>query len=184
MKKIAIATIGILVALYLAAYRPWRTGGQGEKDSAGGLNVAQDGSRPATGAPEVKQSVKDVQQPVKEINRRVTGAQGAKRHGKGVRASTAGLRRDAQQRVAGLEVQVIETPSVERLTVDITRPTEYIEVITIESEGEFEAPSVEPVYIEDVKVSSDWLPARRINVAVPEPLECFTPYVWVEVRGE
>jgi hypothetical protein len=183
MKKIAIATIGILVALYLAAYRPWRTGGQAEKDSAGGLNVAQDGSRPATGAPEVKQSVKDVQRPVKEIKQRVTGAQGAKRHGKGVKASTAGMRRDAQQRVAGLEVQVIETPSietpsVERLTIDITRPTEYIEVISIESEGEFKTPSVEPVYIED------GLPARRINVAVPEPLECFTPYVWVEVRSQ
>ena len=90
MKKIAIATIGILVALYLAAYRPWRTGGQGEKDSAGGLNVAQDGRRPAAGAPDINQSVKDVQQPVKEVKQRVTEARGAKRHGKGVKPSMAG----------------------------------------------------------------------------------------------
>lgn len=184
MKKIAIALIGILVALYLAAYRPWRTDGQGEKDSAGGLNVAQDGSRPATGAPDVKQSIKDVQQPVKEVKQRVTGAQGAKRHAKGVKASTAGMRRDAQQRVAGLEVQVIETPYVERLTIDITRPTKYIEVISIESEGEFEEPSGEPMDLEDIRGSSDWPPAHRINVAVPEPQECSTPYVWVELRGQ
>src|SRR5262249_56776231 len=86
MKKIAIAIIGILLALYLAAYGPWRTGGQ-----KGGLNVAQDGSQPATGAQNVNQSVKDVQQPVKEGKQRVTGAQGAKRHGKGVTPSVARL---------------------------------------------------------------------------------------------
>ena len=60
MKKIALTIIAILVALYLAAYRPWRTGGGGEKDSTGGLNVAQDDRRPATGAPVVNQSVKDL----------------------------------------------------------------------------------------------------------------------------
>src|SRR5262245_49148238 len=108
MKKIAITTIAILLALYLAAYGPWRTGGQREKDSAGGLNVAQDGSRPATGGGDVKQSVKDVQQPVKEVKQRVTYAQGAKRHGKGVNPSIAGMRRDVKQRGADLEVRVIE----------------------------------------------------------------------------
>ena len=91
MKKIALTLIAILVALYLAAYRPWRTGGARRKDSTGGLNVAQDGSRPATGAPDVNQSVKDVQQPVKEVKQRVTDAQGAKRHGKGVKPSMAGM---------------------------------------------------------------------------------------------
>src|SRR5262245_19261962 len=97
MKKIAITSIGILLALYLAAYGPWRTGGQKEKDSGGGLNVAQDGSRPATGAREVNQSVKDVQQPVKEGKQRVTNAQGAKRHDKGVKHSMAGIRRNVEQ---------------------------------------------------------------------------------------
>jgi hypothetical protein len=184
MKKIAITLIGILIALYLAAYRPWRTGGQGEKDSAGGLNVAQDSSRPATGAPDVNQSVKDVQQPVKEIKRRVTGAQGAKRQGKGVKPSMAGMRRDVKQRGADLEVQVIETRDGERLTIDVTRPTEYVEVISIESEGEFEEPSGEPMYVEDMKGSSDWPLAHRINIAVPERLECSTPYVWVEISGQ
>lgn len=184
MKKIAIILIGILVALYLAVYRPWRTDGQGEKDSTGGLNVAQDGSRPATGALDVKQSVKDVQHPVNEGKQRVIDAQGAKRHGKGVKASTAGIRRDAQQRVAGIELQVIETQAVERLTIEVTRPTEDVEVISIESEREFEAPTGEPMYIEDMKGSSDWPPAHRINIAVPEPQECSTPYVWVELRGQ
>jgi hypothetical protein len=184
MKKIAIATIGILVALYLAAYRPWRTGGQAEKDSAGGLNVAQDSSRRATGAPGINQSVIDVQQPVNEIKQRVSGAQRAKRHRKGVKASTAGMRRDAQQRVADIEVRVIETQGVEQMIIDVTRPTEDVEVITIEFEGEFEAPSVEPVYVEDMKVSSDWPPAHRVKIAVPAPLECLTPYVWVEVRSQ
>jgi hypothetical protein len=147
MKKLALTLIAILVALYLAAYRPWRTGVQEEKDSTGGLNVTQDGRRPATGAPEVNQSVKDVQQPVKKVKQRVTEAQGAKRHGKGVKPSMAGTRRDVKQRGPDLEVQVIETQAVERVTIDVARPTEYIEVISIESEGEFEEPSVEPIYI-------------------------------------
>jgi len=182
MKKIAITTIGILLALYLAAHGPWRTGGkQGEKDSTGGLNVAQDGSRPATGARDVSQSVKDVQQPVKGAKRRVTNAQGAKRHGEGVKRSTAGMRRDAERRGADLELQVIETPDVEQLTIDVTRPTEDVEVISIGSEGEFEEASAEPVYVQDVTGSSYWPPAQRIDIAVPAPQECSTPYVWVEL---
>ena len=176
MKKIAIAIIGILVALYLAAYGPWRNSGQ-----KGGLNVAQDGGQPATGAQDVNQSVKDVQQPVKEGKQRVTGAQGEKPHGKGVKPSMAGMRRNVEQRAEDLEVQVIETPVVEQLTIDVGRPTEYVEVISIESEREFVEPSAEPVYVEYMGVSSDWTPARRVDVAVPEPQECSTPYVWVEL---
>jgi len=177
MKKIAIAIIGILLALYLAAYGPWRIGGQKEKDSAGGLNVAQDGSHPATGARDVNQSVKGVQQPVKEDKQRVTNAQGAKRHDKGVKPSMAGIRRNVEQRGADLEVQVIETPDAEQLTIDVRRPTEDVEAVFVE----FEEPSVEPTYIEDMGGSSDWTPAHRIDVAVPEPQECSTPYVWVEL---
>jgi hypothetical protein len=184
MKKIALTLIAILVALYLAAYRPWRTGWQEEKDSTGGLNVAQDGSRPATGAPDVNQSVKDVQQPVKEVKQRVTGAQGAKRHGKGVKPSMTGMRRDVKQRGPDLELQVIERQAVEQLTIEVTRPTEYIEVISIESEGEFEKSSGEPRYIEDMTGSSDWPTAHRIDIAVPAPQECSTPYVWVEFRDQ
>jgi hypothetical protein len=175
MKKIAIAIIGILVALYLAAYGPWRTGGQ-----KGGSNVTQDGSQPATGAQAVNQSVKDTQQPVKEGERRVTGAQGAKLHGKGVKSSMAGRRRNVEQRAEDLEVQVIETPVVEQLTIDVGRPTEDVEVISIESEGEFEEPSGEPVYIQYINGSSVWPKAHRIDVTVPEPQECSTPYVWVD----
>jgi hypothetical protein len=177
MKKIAIAITGILLALYLAAYGPWRIGGQKEKDSAGGLNVAQDGSQPATGARDVNQSVKDVQQPVKEGKQRVTNAQGAKRHDKGVKPSMAGMRRNVEQRGAELEVQVIETPVAEQLTIDVRRPTEDVEAVFVE----FEEPSVQPVYIEDINGSSDWPLAHRIDVAVPEPQECSTPYVWVEL---
>jgi hypothetical protein len=184
MKKIAIALIGILVALYLAAYRPWRTGEQGEKDSAGGLNVAQDSSHPATGAQDVKRSAKEVQQPVKESKQRITAAQGAKRHGAGVKPSMAGMRRDVEQWGADLELRVIETQDVEQVTIDVKRPTEGVEVISIESEGEFEEPSGEPIYIEEMKGSSDWPLARRINIAVPVPQECSTPYVWVEIRGQ
>jgi hypothetical protein len=184
MKKIAIALIVILVALYLAAYRPWRTDGQKEKDSAGGLNVAQDGRRPSTGAPDLKQSVKGVQQPVKEVKQRVTDAQGAKRHGKGFKPSTAGMRRYVKQRGPDLEIQVIETQAVEQPTIEVTRPTEYIEVISIESEGEFEESSGEPMYIKDMEGSSDWPTAHRIDIAVPAPQECSTPYVWVEFRGQ
>ena len=180
MKKIAITTIGILLALYLAAYGPWRTGGQ-----KGGLNVAQDGGHPATGAQDVNQSVKDVQQPVKEGKQRVTNAQGAKRHDKGVKPSMAGMRRNVEQRGADTEVQVIETPVVEQVTIDVGRPTEDVEVISIESEGEsdgeFVEPSGEPVYVEYMGGSSDWTPARRVDIAVPEPQECSTPYVWVEL---
>ena len=175
MKKIAIIFIGILLALYLAAYGPWRTGGQ-----KGGSNVAQDGSQPATGAQNVNQSVKDAQQPVKEGKQRVTGAQGAKRQGKGVKPSMASMRRNVEQRAEDHEVQVIETPVVEQLTIDVGRPTVYVEVISTESEGEFVEPSVEPVYVEDIYGSSGWPVAHRIDVAVPEPQECSTPYVWVE----
>jgi len=175
MKKIAIAIIGILLALYLAAYGPWRTGGQ-----KGGLNVAQDGSQPATSAQNVNKSVKDVQQPVKEGKQRVTDAQGAKRHDKGVKPSMAGRRRNVEQRGADPEVQVIETPVVEQLSIDVGRPTEDVEVISIESEEEFMEPSVQPVYVEDIYGSSGWPVAHRIDVAVPEPQECSTPYVWVE----
>jgi hypothetical protein len=176
MKKIAIIFIGILLALYLAAYGPWRTGGQ-----KGGSNVAQEGSQPATGAQALNQSVKDVQQPVKEGKQRVTGAQGAKSHGKGVKPSMAGIRRNVEQRGEDLGVQVIETPVAEQLTIDVRRPTEDVEVISIESEGEFEAPSVQPVYIEYINGSSGWPMAQRIDVAVPEPQECSTPYAWVEL---
>jgi len=176
MKKIAIIFIGLLLALYLAAYGPWRTGGQ-----KGGSNVAQDGSQQATGAQDVNQSVKDVQQPVKEGKQRVTNTQGAKRRDKGVKPSMAGMRRNVEQRGADLEVQVIETPGAEQLTIDVRRPTEDVEVISIESEGEFEEPSVQPVYIEYINGSSGWPMAHRIDVAVPEPQECSTPYVWVEV---
>jgi hypothetical protein len=184
MKKIALTLIAILVALYLAAYRPWRTGRQEEKDSAGGLNVAQDGRRPATGAPDLNQSVKDVQQPIKEVKRWVADAQGAKWHGKGVKPSMAGMRRDVKQRSPDLELQVIETQAVEQLTIEVTRPTEYIEVISIESEGEFEKSSGEPRHIEDMTGSSDWPTAHRIDIAVPAPQKCSTPYVWVEFRGQ
>jgi hypothetical protein len=175
MKKIAIAIIGILLALYFAAYGPWRSGGQ-----KGGSNVAQDGSQSATGAQAVNQSVKDVQQSVKEGKQRVTNAQGAKRHNKGVKPSMAGMRRNVEQRAEDLEVQVIETPVVEQLTIDVGRPTEDVEVISIESEGEFVEPSVEPVYVEDIYGSSGWPVANRIDVAVPVAQECSTPYVWVE----
>lgn len=184
MKKIAITTIGILLALYLAAYGPWRTGGQREKNSTGGLNVAQDDSRPATGARDVNQSVKDVQQPVKEVKRRVKDAQGAKRHGEGVKRSTASMRRDVGQRGPDLELQVIETPDVEQLTIDVTRPTEDVEVISIGSEGEFEGPSREPMYMEDMTGPSVWPQAQRIDIAVPERQECSTPYVWVELSDQ
>ena len=180
MKKIALTLIAILVALYLAAYRPWRTGGQKEKDSTGGLNVAQDDSRPATGAPGVNQSVKDVQQSVKEVKKQVTDARGAKRHGKGAKPSMAGLRRDVKQRGPELEVQVIETQIVEQPTIEVMRPAEYIEVISIESEG---APGTS-MYIEDITGSGDWPTASRIDIAVPAPQECSTPYVWVEFRNQ
>jgi len=177
MKKVAIAIIGILLALYFAAYGPWRTGAQREKDSAGGLNVAQDGNRQATGAQEAKQSVQGIQQPVKEVKQRVTNAQGAFRHGKGVKHSMAVMRRNMEQRGGNLKVQVIETQPVEQWAVYVTRPTERVKVISVK----VEEPSVEPMYIEDMSGSSGWSLTPRINVAVPAPQECSTPYVWVEV---
>ena len=202
MKKIAITLIGILIALYLAAYRPWRTGGQGEKKSAGGLNVAQDTSRPATGAQDSNQSVKNVQRPVKEVKHRATNVQGAKRHGKGAKRSMTGGRQDVKQQGADLELQVIETRAdygangcvplrcedrklrvvetrdVERLTIDLMRPTEDTDAVYVE----VQALSVEPTDVEYVEYSSDWAPAREIYLAAPERQECPTPYeVWVEL---
>jgi len=67
MKGITITSVAILLALYLSACSPSGTVGErGERNSAGGLNVAQDNNRPVTGANDVKQPVKDVQQPVKK----------------------------------------------------------------------------------------------------------------------
>jgi hypothetical protein len=201
MKKMAIILIGILVALYLAAYRPWRQGGQGEKKSAGGLNVAQDSTRPATGAQDSNQPVKGVQRPVKEVEHRATSVQGAKRHGKGAKRSMTGGRQDVKQQDADLELQVIETRAdygangcvplrcegrklrvvetrdVERLTVDVMRPAVGADAVYVE----VQAPSVEPTDVEYVEYSSDWAPAREIYLAAPERQECPTPYeVWVE----
>jgi hypothetical protein len=93
----------------------------------------------------------------------------------------AGMRRYVKQRAEDLEVQVIVTPVVEQVTIDVGRPTEDVEVISIESEGEFVGPSVEPVYIEYTNGSNVWSVAHRIDVAVPEPQECSTPYAWVEL---
>jgi len=176
MKKAAIAIIGILLALYLAVYRPWRIGGQKE-NSNGGLNVAQDGSRQATGAQEVKPPVKGIQQPVKAVKQRFTNAQGAIRHGKGVKRSMAGMRRNMEQRGDKFEVQVIEMQPVEQWTIVVTRPIQRVEVMSVE----VEEPSVEPIYIKNMRGSSDWSLTPRINVAVPAPQECSTPYVWVEL---
>jgi hypothetical protein len=89
----------------------------------------------------------------------------------------AGMRRNVEQRGADVEVQVIETQAVEPVIIDVTPPTEDVEVVTVE----YEQPSVAPTYVEDMGGSSYWPRAQRINVAVPEPQECYTPYVWVEL---
>src|SRR5262245_42812825 len=120
LKGITIGVIGTLLALYLAVYTPWRTGGrQGEKDSAGGLNVAQDGNSPATGSRDVKQSDRDVRRPAKELKQRVTDTQGAKRHDKNVKRSTAEMRQDMKQHGEDLELQAIETQDDEQLIIDV-----------------------------------------------------------------
>ena len=203
MKRIMItiiAIIAILLALYLAAYGPWRTGGrQVEKDSAGGLNVAQDNNHPVTDTKDVKQPVKDVQQPVNEVKQRVTNAHGAKRHGKGAKRSMTGGRHVKQQgadpkhqvietradygasgciplRCEDLKLQVIEAPEVKRLTITVMQPTEDIEAVSVK----IKRLSVEPMDMEDIKDSSDWSPAREINLAFPERQKCPTPYkVWI-----
>src|SRR5262245_6498937 len=110
MKGITITSVAILLALYLSACSPSGTVGErGERNSAGGLNVAQDNNSPVTGANDVKQPVKDVQQPVKkEVKQRVTGAQGAKRNDKGAKRSMTGGRHVKQQG-EDLKYQVIET---------------------------------------------------------------------------
>jgi hypothetical protein len=197
MRTIAITLIAILIALYLVIYRPWRTSGQGEKDSAGGLNVAQDNNRPVTGANDVRQPAKEVQQPIKkEVKQRATDAQGAKRHGKGARRSMTGRRQEVRQkgsdfelrvvkkrvaygasdcatlRCEARELQVVGTPSVEQVTIDVKRPTEGVKAVYVE----VEEPSVEPRDVEYVEVPSVWAPAREIYVAAPERQECPTPY--------
>ncbi len=208
MKGITITSIAALLALSLAACGTWRTGGvQGEKDSDGGLNAAQNSNRPATGARDVRQAVKDVQQPVEEIKQQVADTQGAKRHGKGVKRSTTGMRQDVKQQGAGFELQIIETrvdygangciPSrcedpelqvvetrdVEQLTIDVMRPTEDAEVVSKRVSVKVEELSVEPMDQENVKDLSDWPRAREIYLAVPERQVCPTPYWgWVELR--
>jgi hypothetical protein len=204
MRKIAITLIGILIALYLVVYRPWRTGGQGEKDSAGGLNVAQDNNPPVTGANNVKQPAKDVQQPVKkEVKQRVTSAQGAKRHRKDASRSMTGRRQAVKQqgsdselrvvetlvdygadgcaplRCEGRELQVIETPGAEQVIIDARRPTGGVKAVFVEVQKQ----SAEPMDVEYVEGSRGWTPAREIFLAVPERQDCETPYeVRVELR--
>ncbi|HEU0185034.1 MAG TPA: hypothetical protein VFS27_06940 [Blastocatellia bacterium] len=201
MRTIAIALIGILIALFLVVYRPWRTNGHV-------LNVPQDNNRPVTGASDVNQPAKDVQQPVKkEVKQRVTDAQGAKRHGKGARRSMTGWRQDvkrggsdfklrvvkkrvdyganvcAQLRCEGREFQVVETPAAEQVTaeqvtIDVRRPTGGVKAVSVEVQEQ----TVAPMDVEYVEGSSVWAPAREIYLAAPERQECPTPQaVWVEL---
>lgn len=198
MKKITIIVFAILLALYLAAYRPWRTGSrQAEKDLAGGVNVAQDNNRPATGANDVKQPAKDVQQPVtKEARQSVTDEQGAKRHGKGDRRSMTGKRKEVKRHGARLEHQAVESradygasgcvplrcedlglqvtgaPKVKHLIIDVIQPTEGIEAGSVKVEGL----SIEPLAVVYVKGSNDWPAAREMNPAAPESQGCPTAY--------
>jgi len=75
-----------------------------------------------------------------------------------------------------LEPQVIERPEVEHLTITVMQPTEDIESVSVK----VERLSVEPMDVEDMKDSSDWSPAREINLAAPERQKCPTPYkVWL-----
>jgi hypothetical protein len=201
MKGITITSIATLCALYLAPYDPSRTGGQGEKDSAGGLNAAQGYNRLATDARDVKQSVKNVRQHVIKVKQRITDTRVAKRHGKGAKRSMTYVRQDVKQQVAdrefqvietrvdygadgcatsrceGRELRVVETPGAEQLTIDVMRPTKDIKAVSVE----FEELSVEPMDVEYVRGSSVWAPARGIYLAVPERQECPTPY---DVRVE
>jgi hypothetical protein len=205
MKGITITTVTSLLALCLGVYGPWRTGGQVEKYSAGGLNAAQDVNRLAADARDVKQPVKYVQQSVKEVKQRVTYARGAKLHDKSVRSSTAGLRQDVKRqgadvelrvvetrvdydangcvtsRCGGRELRVVETPDVERLTVDVMRPAEDVEVVSEEVFVEVEEFSARPTAVEYVRDARPWPPARATYLAVPERQECPTPH---DVRVE
>jgi hypothetical protein len=175
LKGITIGVIGTLLVLYLAVYTPWRTGGrQAEKDSVAGSNVTQDGHSPATGAPEAKQSARDAQQPAKEVKQRVTDTQGAKPHGKNVKSSTAKMRQEMKQQGEDIELQDIETQDGEQMIIDVRSPAVDVESVYIESE-EFEETSGWPMDGEDMIDSSDWPPAQRGYIAVPEQ-ECPTPY--------
>jgi hypothetical protein len=188
-------------------YDPSWIGGQGEKDSTGGLNAAQAYNRLATDARDIKQSVKDVQRPGKQ---RVTDKHGAKRRGSGARRLMTGMRRDMNQQGAGFELrvvetrvdygangcvpsrcegrelQVVETPVAKQVTIDVRRPTGDVKVVYVEVQKQSVEPVyveyVEPMYVEYVEGSSAWAPAREIYVAAPERQECPAPYdVWVEL---
>jgi hypothetical protein len=193
LKGITIGVVGTLLVLYLAVYTPWRTGGrQGEKDSAGGLNVAQDANSPATSAPDVKQPARDVKQPARnvrqpadEVKQRGTSTQGAKWHAKNVKSSTAKMRQDMKWQGEDVELQDIETQDGEQLIIDVRQPAEDVDAVYTEYEEEFEESFEGPVDTEYMKDSSDWPTAARIYIAVPESQQCPTPYeIWGDPSGQ
>jgi hypothetical protein len=196
MNGITITSVATLLALCLTVYDPWGTGGQGEKDSAGGLNAAQAYNRLATDARDVKQSIRDVRRPTREVKQRVTVARSARRHRESARRSMTSMRQDMNQQSADFELRVVETrvdygangcvpsrcedrelrvvetPVAEQVIIDVRRPTEGAKAVYVEVQEQ----SVEPVDVEYVRYSGAWAQARKVYLAAPERQECPTPY--------
>jgi len=63
----------------------------------------------------------------------------------------------------GRELQVVETPVAEQVTIDVRRPTEGAKAVYVEVQEQ----SMEPIDVEYVKGSSVWAPARGIYLAAP-----------------
>jgi hypothetical protein len=174
LRGIAIAIIAILLALFLAAYRPWRSGANREETgSTGAVNPPQNNT--ATGAqnvtqpqpvPNVNQSVNDLRQATNEARQAAREARqaanearkGARQHGaynrsamrpaKSAKRSTAKMRQAVEWETEDCECEEVETQGVEQMVIwPTTRPT-----------------------------------TTRINITVPVSQECPTPYyeVWAE----
>ena len=186
LRGITIAAVAILLGLFMAAYRPWRSGANhGETGSTGGSNVAQS-NNPATGAQGVQQpvqggnqSTEKVQQPAKGVKQQAAATQGAKRQAKSAKRPTVKMRRAVEQEEsADCECQGVETQGVEQVVIDVIEPTEYYEEET--------TISVEPrSQTEDMKYTYYWPTTQTVNITVPQSQECPTPYheVWVEFPG-
>src|SRR5262249_52276789 len=180
VRGITIAAIAILLGLFLAAYRPWRSGAN--HGETGGSNVAQSDKSQASGAQGVQQpvqggnqSTEKVQQPAKEVKQQAAATQGAKRQAKSAKRPTVKMRRAVEQESADCECQDVETQGVEQVVIDVIEPTEYYEeetTISVEPRSQTEA----------MKYTYYWPTTQTVNITVPESQECPTPYheVWVE----
>ncbi|HEX5084639.1 MAG TPA: hypothetical protein VFY40_21565 [Blastocatellia bacterium] len=178
LRGIAIAIIAILLALFLAAYRPWWSGANHrETGSTGAVNPPQNNT--ATGAqnatqpqhvPNVNQSVNDLRQAARE----------ARQAAREARQAANEARKGARQRDVYDRSAMRPAKSAKRSTAEMREAVEW-ETEDCECE-EVETQGVEQVIIWPTIRPTTRPTTTRINITVPVSQECPTPYyeVWAE----